>query len=72
MPVHRTALVPVERLEQMLRTARHGLREVIERQKQGPGADLSDEQAMELGLLAQRSARKARPKNAGKRKRARK
>jgi prevent-host-death family protein len=48
------ALVPVERLEQMRRfTRRHAL-EGLERQAGGP---LSDEQAMDLALEAQRAAR---------------
>ncbi|MGH6914381.1 MAG: type II toxin-antitoxin system prevent-host-death family antitoxin [Geminicoccaceae bacterium] len=48
------ALVPVERLEQMRRFARrHGI-DVLERQA---GGTLSDQQAMELGLEAQRWAR---------------
>lgn len=62
------ALVPVERIEQMRRFARqHGLA-FLERQKQGPGNELSDAEAMDLALEAQRSARrrlrykKARPK----------
>jgi prevent-host-death family protein len=48
------ALVPVERLEQMRRFARRHALEVLERQASGP---LSDEQAMELALEAQRAAR---------------
>lgn len=52
------ALVPVERLEQMRRFARqHGL-EFLERQKQGTGNRLSDEEAINVALEAQRAARK--------------
>ncbi len=51
------ALVPVERLEQMRRTARQGIRDFLERQEQGPGSKLSDEEAMEIALAAQREAR---------------
>ena len=54
------ALVPVERLEQMRRFARqHGL-DVMERQK---GGALSDNEAMEIGLAAQRWARRQRRKS---------
>ena len=60
------ALVPVE---QMRRAARHGLREWLERQK--ASEHLSDKEAMDLALAAQRSARKRRG-TAGGRKRARK
>jgi prevent-host-death family protein len=48
------ALVPVERLEQMRRFARRHALDVLAQQAGGP---LSDEQAMELALEAQRSAR---------------
>jgi prevent-host-death family protein len=57
------ALVPVERLEQMRRFARRHALEVLERQVGGP---LSDEQATELALEAERwareRARKRRPR----------
>ena len=53
------ALVPIERLEQMRRAARQGLRDLLERQKQGPGNELSDEEAMRVALQAQREAREA-------------
>ena len=57
------ALVPVERLEQMRRFARrHGL-DIMEQQK---GGALTDDQAMELGLEAQRWARRQRPKSRSK------
>jgi len=66
------ALVPVERIEQMRRFARqHGLA-FLERQRQGAGNELSDQEAMDLALEAQRSARrqlrkeKARPKRSRK------
>lgn len=52
------ALVPVERLEQMRRFARQHAVESLERQEGGPGNLLSDEQAMEIALEAQRWARK--------------
>ena len=48
------ALVPVERLEQLRRVARHGLLEFLERQT---GGSLTDAQAMSLALEAQRWAR---------------
>jgi PHD/YefM family antitoxin component YafN of YafNO toxin-antitoxin module len=51
------ALVSVERLEQMRRAARQGIRDFLERQRQGPGRDLSDEEAMQVALNAQREAR---------------
>ena len=66
------ALVPVERLEQMRRAARQGLKEFLERQKEGPGNRLSDEKAMDLALEAQRWARKQSRKGDGKQKRGRK
>jgi antitoxin (DNA-binding transcriptional repressor) of toxin-antitoxin stability system len=50
------ALVPVERLEQMRRFARHHALQSLEQQARGR---LSDEQAMQLALEAQRAARKA-------------
>lgn len=56
------ALVPVERLEQMRRFARHHALNFMEQQK---GSSLTDTQAMEVALEAQRRARKAgksRPK----------
>jgi antitoxin (DNA-binding transcriptional repressor) of toxin-antitoxin stability system len=56
------ALVPVERLEQMRRAARQGLRDFMERQEEGPGNRLSDEEAMEIALQAQREARTRKPK----------
>lgn len=53
------ALVPVERLDQMRRFAtRHAL-DVMSRQK---GHTLSDDQAMQLGLEAQRWARRQKLK----------
>lgn len=52
------ALVPVERLEQMRRFARqHGL-SFLEQQQASPGESLTDDEAMELALEAQRSVRK--------------
>ncbi len=49
------ALVPVERLEQIRRFARRQGRGFLEQQRGGP---LSDEQAMDLALQAQRWARR--------------
>jgi prevent-host-death family protein len=49
------ALVPVERLEQMRRFARRHALDVLERQK---GSALTDEEALALGLEAQRWARR--------------
>jgi prevent-host-death family protein len=49
------ALVPIERLEQMRRFARRHALSLLEQQKSGP---LSDEEAMELALEAQRWARR--------------
>ena len=66
------ALVPVERLEQMRRAARQGVRDFLERQKQGPGNKLSDEEAMAVALEAQRKARQALGKGKQAKKRARK
>jgi|SRR5215471_5363861 len=63
------ALVPIERLEQMRRAAREGLEEFFERQRQGPGSKLTEEQAMGVALNAQHEARslaKRRRKRAGK------
>jgi len=53
------ALVPVERLEQMRRFAQRHALDVMEQQK---GGALTDAQAMELGLEAQRWARRQRRK----------
>jgi prevent-host-death family protein len=60
------ALVPVERLEQMRRAARQGLRDFMERQKHGPGNELSDEEAMAIALAAQREARAERRRGRAK------
>ena len=59
------ALVPVERLDQMRRVARRHALEVMEQQK---GGTLSDDQAMALGVEAQRRARRQKPKPRLKRK----
>ncbi len=66
------ALVPVERLEQMRRFARHHALEFLERQKGGPGEQLSEQEAMDAGLEAQRAARRQIRKAAAWPKRARK
>lgn len=52
------ALVPVERLEQMRRFAREHALEFLDRQKEGPGDRLSDEEAMDVALEAQRAVRR--------------
>ena len=49
------ALVPIERLEQMRRFARRHALEFLEQQKQ---STVSEEQALQVALEAQRSARK--------------
>lgn len=49
------ALVPVERLDQMLRFARRHALDVMKRQS---GGALTDDQAMALGLEAQRTVRR--------------
>ena len=54
------ALVPIERLEQMRRFARRHALETMGRQK---GSAFSDKQAAELGLEAQRWARRRRAKS---------
>lgn len=51
------ALVPVERLEQMRRFARQHALEFLDRQKEGPGDQLSAQEAMDVALEAQRVAR---------------
>ena len=51
------ALVPIERLEQMRRFARRHALELLEKQKQ---STVAEEQALEVALEAQRSARKRR------------
>ena len=53
------ALVPVERLKQMRRLAQRHALDVMEKQK---GGRLTDDQAMALGLEAQRWARQQRRK----------
>jgi prevent-host-death family protein len=55
------ALVPIERLEQMRRFARRHALSVMEQQQ---GGTLTDDQAMELGLEAQRWARQKRKSRA--------
>jgi antitoxin (DNA-binding transcriptional repressor) of toxin-antitoxin stability system len=52
------ALVPVERLEQMRTLARAHALAVLDRQAEGAGDRLSDDQAMDLALEAQRAARR--------------
>ena len=66
------ALVPVERLEQMRRFARQHALEFLERQKGGPGEQLSEQEAMDVAREAQQAARRqirkapARPRRARK------
>ena len=66
------ALVPVERLEQMRRFAREHALAFLEQQKKAAGDRLSDEEAMNIALDAQRTARrkirraKPKPKNGRK------
>jgi prevent-host-death family protein len=57
------ALVPVERLEQMRRMARQGLRELLAARAEGAGASLSERDAMGIALAAQRAARLKRRKH---------
>jgi prevent-host-death family protein len=52
------ALVPVERLEQMRRFAREHALTFLEKQKKASGNRLSDDEAMEVALEAQRTARR--------------
>ncbi len=52
------ALVPVERLEQMRRFARQHALEFLQRQKEGLGERLSEEEAMAVALDAQRASRR--------------
>jgi prevent-host-death family protein len=52
------ALVPVERLDQMRRFARQHALEFLARQKAGRGEQLSDQEAMDVALKAQRAARR--------------
>jgi len=65
------ALVPVERLEQMRRFARQHALEFLERQKGGPGEQLSEQEAMDVALEAQQVARRQICKTAARPKRAR-
>jgi prevent-host-death family protein len=57
------ALVPIERLEQMRRYARRHALDLLEQRSR---AAVTEEQALELALEAQRSARK-RPRKARRR-----
>ncbi len=66
------ALVPVERLEQMRRFARQHALEFFERQKGGPGEQLSEQEAMDVALDAQHEARRQIRKTPARPKRARK
>jgi len=66
------ALVPVERLEQMRRFAREHALGFLRRQKEGPGDRLSDQEAMDAALDAQRTARRQIRKGKSKPKRSRK
>lgn len=66
------ALVPVERLEQMRRFARQHALEFLERQRGGPGEQLSEREAMDLALEAQQAARRQIARAPARAKRARK
>ena len=66
------ALVPVERLQQMRRFAREHALGFLEGQKEASGNQLSDEEAMDIALQAQRVARKQIRKVKSKPKRSRK
>ncbi len=66
------ALVPVERLEQMRRFAREHALEFLGRQRAGPGHQLSEKEAMDVALEAQRAARQQIRKAPARAKRARK
>ncbi|HEV8240679.1 MAG TPA: type II toxin-antitoxin system prevent-host-death family antitoxin [Thermoanaerobaculia bacterium] len=52
------ALVPIERLDQMRQFARRHAREFLGRQKGRAGDKLTDEEAMDVALAAQRTARR--------------
>ncbi len=52
------ALVPVEGLEQMRRFSRQHALDFLELRKAGPGEKLSDAEAMDVALAAQRAARR--------------
>jgi prevent-host-death family protein len=56
------ALVPVEKLDAIRDVARRHAIDFLDRQRSGPGAALSDKEAMSLALDAQRWAR-ARKRN---------
>jgi prevent-host-death family protein len=66
------ALVPIERLEQMRRFARQHALAFLEQQKQGAGNRLTDDEAMQIAIEAQRVARKAVRKRTAGRKKSRK
>jgi hypothetical protein len=53
----RPADAALERLEPMRRFARQHALEFLERQKGGPGAQLSEKEAMDVALEAQQAAR---------------
>lgn len=67
------ALVSIERLDQMRRFAREHALEFLERQRGGAGDQISDREAMDIALAAQRAARRSlrRAKPAAKRSRKR-
>ncbi len=52
------ALVSIERLEQMRRFAKHHAMAFMARQQDGAGNQLSEEQAMDVALGAQRTVRR--------------
>ena len=51
------ALVPVDRLDQMRQFARQHALDFLDRQKKALGDRLSDDEAMDVALKAQRAAR---------------
>jgi prevent-host-death family protein len=66
------ALVPVERLEQMRRFARQHAREFLERQRGAAGEQLTEQEALDVALAAQKAARRQLRRATPRRKRARK
>jgi prevent-host-death family protein len=66
------ALVPVERLEQMRRFARQHARDFLAQQRGGAGEQLTDEQAMDVAIEAQRAVRRQLRTPAARSKRSRK
>ncbi len=61
------ALVPIERLDQMRRFARQHALQFLELQKGASGEQLSEQEAMDTALEAQRAVRRRRRKSAAAR-----